>query len=396
MLRILIIFILFLVVFAGIVLFLMQETGFAIFNYGDLSIEIPLVNFAIGLFVIFTFLYVLFKLFSFLFNAPGRIQSATTHRKQNKALNNTKEGLTKYILGDWINSEKLLLRGAINSDKACVNYFWAARAAHYSGNYEARDEYLGKAKDCTPDAQAALNVLQAELLLDQDLPEQALASLSQQISDIRTNTKIAKLVALAYLRLNNWEKLSTLLPELKSSKGLDRHTIENIKKQTALGLLNLCKQKNSSIQVENISAQFEDIILCNDELTVAYVEALRTDGKYDMANSLITKIIDQNWNSELIRQYGLLHFKDPSKALIKAEKWVEHHTDDANLYLTLGRLCKHAQLWGKAKAYFESSLSRKPLAETYAELAALHKQLNEVEEAHRCTQKGLRLATKVV
>ena len=125
-------------------------------------------------------------------------------------------------------------------------------------------------------------------------------------------------------------------------------------------------------------------------------EALRAHGKHETAASLITKTIEQNWNSEMIRQYGLLQFKDPSKALIKAEKWVERHTDDAHLYLTLGRLCKHAQLWGKAKAYLESSLSRKPLAETYAELAALHNQLNEKVEAHRCTQKGLMLATKVV
>jgi len=396
MFRILVIFILFLIVFAGIILFLMQEPGFVVFNYGNLSIEIPLVNFAIGLFFVITFIYVLSIFFRFLFNAPGRIQSAAIHRKQNKALNYTKEGLTKYILGDWNKSEKLLLRGANNSDKACVNYIWAARAAHHSGDYETRDQYLGKARNCTPDAKAALNVLQAELLLDQGLPEQALTSLSQQINEVRSNPKIAKLVALAYLRLNDWEKLSTLLSGLKSSKGLDKHAIEDIKKQTALGLLNICKVENSSIQVENISSQFEDTILRNDELTIAYIEALRAHGKYETADSLITKTIEQNWNSEIVRQYGLLQFKDPSKALTKAEKWVEHHTDDAHLYLTLGRLCKNAQLWGKAKAYFESSLSRKPLAETYAELATLHKQLNETEEAHRCAQKGLMLATKVI
>ena len=59
MLRVLVIFILFLIVFAGIILFLMQEPGFAIFNYGNLSIEITLVKFAIGLFIVITFIYVL-------------------------------------------------------------------------------------------------------------------------------------------------------------------------------------------------------------------------------------------------------------------------------------------------------------------------------------------------
>ena len=64
------------------------------------------------------------------------------------------------------------------------------------------------------------------------------------------------------------------------------------------------------------------------------------------------------------------------------------------MLVTLGRICNKAQLWGKAKAYFESSLTRKPLAETYAELAALHEQLDELEDAHKCAKKGLKLATR--
>ncbi len=374
----------------------MQEPGFALFSYGDLSIEVPLVNFTIGLFVVIAILYALSKMFSFLFNAPARIQSATLRRKQSKALNDTKEGLTKYIVGDWGKSEKLLLRGVSNTDKACVNYIWAARSAHFSGDYDARDKHLGEAKNCSSNAKAAFNILQAELLLDQGLPEQALASLNQHINEIRSNPKIAKLVLTAYLELNDWKKISEILPDIKSSKILDKHAIECIKKQTALGLLNRYKQNDSSLKLESISSQFEDIIFSNSDLTISYIEALRAKVNYEKASSIITKSIEQHWNSELIRQYGLLHFKDPSKALSKAEKWTEHHRDDAHLYLTLGRLCKHAKLWGKAKAYFESSLSRKPLAETYAELARLHEQLNETDDAYQCTKKGLKLATKAV
>ena len=160
-------------------------------------------------------------------------------------------------------------------------------------------------------------------------------------------------------------------------------------------MLKKSRNRIASIKVEDLSARFEDIILCNDELTIEYIEALRADKKHEKASSLIINLVDKKWNSNLVRQFGLLKFKDPNKALKRAEKWTEQHTDDANLYLTLGRLCKHAKLWGKSKAYFESSLSRKPLAETYAELAALHEQLNELKEANRCTKKGLMLAAKI-
>ena len=395
MLRIFVTFILFLILFSGITFLLIQKPGFAIFNYGEFYIEIPLVKFSAAVFAFIALFYALYKLLSLIYNAPSRIQFIAARKKDKKAFIDTKEGLTKYILGDWAGSTKLLLRGADNTNKTCINYIWAARAAHHSGDYEARDKYLGNAKDCTPSASAALNVLQAELLLDQGLPEQALASLNQQRDEVISNPKIAMLITQAYLKLNDWEKLFELLPKLKSSRRLGAHAIEDIKKQTALGLLKKCKQKNPSITVESLSARFEDIILSNDELTVEYIEALRTDRKHEKASSLIINLVDKNWNSNLVRQFGLLKFKDPNKALKKAEKWIDHHTDDANLYLTLGRLCKHAKLWGKSKAYFESSLSRKPLAETYAELATLHEQLNELKEANRCAKKGLMLAAKI-
>lgn len=395
MLRVFVTFIVFLMLFTGITFALAQKPGFAIFNYGEFYIEIPLVKFSAGIFIFIVIFYALYKFLSFLYNAPSRIQSATKHHKEHKAINDTNEGLIKYVLGDWPRSEKLLLRGAKNFDGTCINYMWAAHAAHNSGEYENRDKYIEKAMNCKPSALAALNVLKAEFLLDQGLPEQALASLSQQTDQVASNPKIAKLITLAYLKLNDWDKLFELLPKIESLQSLDKHSIEDIKRQTALGLLRNSRTNNTSLSIENISSQFEYIILSNDELTITYIEALRANNNNEKAISLTTNLIDKKWDSKLVRQYGLLHFKSPSKALTKAEKWIDHHTDDAYLYLTLGRLSKSAKLWGKAKAYFGSSLSRKPLAETYAELASLHEQLNEIKEAARCAKKGLKLATKI-
>jgi len=121
---------------------------------------------------------------------------------------------------------------------------------------------------------------------------------------------------------------------------------------------------------------------------------LRKQGKHELAETTASAALEKNWCPKLVREYGLIDLKDPNQSLAKAEKWVEQHTNDENLYLTLGRICSKAQLWGKAKSYFESSLTRKPLAETYAELSALHEQLDEMDEAQRCAKKGLKLATR--
>lgn len=393
MIRALILFIFFLIVFTATVFFAMQAPGYASFTYGATTYELPLVEFVIGLFILFTFFYILLRLFALIFNAPKRIKSAMDRRRQNKALGNTQQGLTKFTQGDWMQSEKLLLSGADHSSSAMVNYIWAARAAHMRGDFAERDTHLAEAKKCSPNDSSALDVLRAELLLDQGMPEQALASLSQHEDAIRSNSKIAFLFANTYEQLGDWEKLAEIIPLLKNSKNIDQSTYSQIEKRAIKGLLS---NVQSASDVDEIETKYRESILADSELTLDYVSALRQQGKYELAESTVSNILAKNWSSKLVREYGLIDIKNPSQALTKAEQWVEHHTNDENLYLTLGRICNKAQLWGKAKAYFESSLTRKPLAETYAELAALHEQLDEMDDAHRCAKKGLKLAIRAV
>jgi len=69
----------------------------------------------------------------------------------------------------------------------------------------------------------------------------------------------------------------------------------------------------------------------------------------------------------------------------RAEAWQKERTEDADLMFTLGRLCLHQQLWGKAQAFLESALKladNEPLKiRTHRALARLHEQLGDSEKA---------------
>jgi len=314
-----------------------------------------------------------------------------SNRRQSKAIKDTQKGLTKFTQGDWPEAEKLLVKSAGHSDSASVNYLWAANAAHKRGDFAERDVHLSEAKNNNPENSLAVDVLRAELLLDQRMPEQALASLSQHEESMRSNPKVASLFANAYGQLGDWGKLADVIPQLKNSKNIDPQSFSKIEHQAIRGLLN---DPENTMSLDDIGSKFKNSISANHELTLDYVRALRQQGKHDLAETTATSALANNWCPKLVRQYGLIDLKDPNLSLSKAEKWVEQHTNDENLYLTLGRICNKAQLWGKAKSYFETSLSRKPLAETYAELSALHEQLDETDEAQRCAKKGLKLATR--
>ncbi|MCY4642443.1 MAG: hypothetical protein OXC41_07075 [Gammaproteobacteria bacterium] len=395
MLRALLLLVLFLILFAGIVLYVMQAPGLAIFTYGDITIELPLVVFVIGACIGFAVLYLLLRLLGLVFHAPTRIQAAQSRHRQRKADQDTRKGLTRFVSGDWAQSEKLLARAAEHAVSPYINYLWAAKAAQQSGNDGMRDHYLDQAKNCmTEKQQAALDILHAELLLGQGQPEQVLACIEPHSGKIRNNSKIAGLIAGAYAQLQDWQQLARIIPDLKKNQDVDPATRERIQESAVRGLLEAVRKGETAEDIEHLGARHKDIIEADDALAVAYAEALRDEGRLRAAAALAVDILNSRWNTGLVRLYGLLEHANATRALHQAEQWIKEHDQDATLHLTLGRLCKHAQLWGKAKSYLESSLSREPLPETYAELAALHEHLDETEDAHRCAKKGLELTAR--
>jgi len=392
MLRRLLLFILFLILFAGIVLYFMRAPGLAIFTYGDIAIELPLVGFVIGTCIGFAVLYLLVRLLALVFQAPTRIQAARSRHKSLKADEDTRKGLARFVSGDWVQSEKLLARGAEHAHSPHINYLWAAKAAQQSGNYDMRERYLEQAKKCIPGKQkAALDVLHAELLLQQGQPEQALACIGPHSGEIRNNSKIAGLLAAVYEQLHDWQQLASIIPDLKKNQDFDRGVLASIQDTTVRGLLDVISNGETAEDIERVGARFKDVIAADDALAGAYVKALRDQGRHRAAAALAVDVLDSRWTPELVRLYGLLEHADMNRALHQAEQWTAQHDQDACLYLTLGRLCKRAQLWGKAKGYLESSLGHEPMAETYAELADLHEHLDETEAAQHCAKKGIDL-----
>lgn len=395
MLRPLLIFMVFLILFAGIILYVMQAPGLAVFTYGDVTIEMPLVRFVVGACVAVVVLYLALRLLGLVFNAPLRFRAARSRRRQRKAAVDTSQGLAKFASGDWLQAEKLLIRGAGEARSAHINYIWAARAAQQSGNHEMRDQYLEQAEKFMPDKQAMLDILRAEFLLQQGLPEQVLACIEPYSGKISNNSKVAGLFAGAYEQLRDWQQLAGIIPDLEKNRGIRPEVLEKIRKNTVCGLLEASRRGETAEDIEHLGRRFRSTITTDDTLAVAYVEALRAQGRHRAAAASVTDVLDSHWNPELVRQFGLLEHADANSALHQAKQWIAQHDHDAGLYLTLGRLCRRAELWDQAKNYLESSLDSEPLAETCTELAALHAHMNETETAYHYTKKGLDLATRI-
>lgn len=95
----------------------------------------------------------------------------------------------------------------------------------------------------------------------------------------------------------------------------------------------------------------------------------------------IENSLQQQWHDGLVLEYAHLPMANLERALAKAEAWQKQAQDSGALQLTLGRLCRRLELWGKSRDYLHASIRLQPSKEAHAELARLEQQLGELDKA---------------
>ncbi|MDZ7735123.1 MAG: heme biosynthesis HemY N-terminal domain-containing protein [Gammaproteobacteria bacterium] len=305
-----------------------------------------------------------------------------------------RRGLLALIEGDWKRAEKLLQKGAGNSRAPLINYLAAARAAQEQGELERRDNYLRLAHQQSPNADIIIGIAQAELQMNQQQTEQALATLKHLYDRKPDQGHIQQMLVQTYSQVGDWESVLQLLPQLARAKLMPESERRELEVRAYIGLLAARRQRAAT--GNRLDAVWRDTprkLRNEPRLLVAYVTECLRVGVTDGCEPLLKHVLKKTWSPELMDLYGQVEGADPIKQLDFAEKFLDEHPRDAALLLTAGRLSLRCGLWGKAKAYLKQSIDARPAAETYRELADLLRQQGEHSEASRYYQQGLILAT---
>jgi HemY protein len=112
------------------------------------------------------------------------------------------------------------------------------------------------------------------------------------------------------------------------------------------------------------------------------------------AHRIIEEALERKWDGTLALLYGECTDKDALERLERAEKWLRDRPAEAELLLTLGRLCVQRELWGKAQSYLEASLATRPTQAAHIALAKLFERLGRPEEAGRHFRASADLAQR--
>ena len=208
-------------VFAFAAHFLLQDPGYVAINFRGYLVEMS-VPVLLGIAV--TLVVAVWAIRRVII-APRLIGEAAGRYRAGRAGQKLTRGMIEVAEGNYARGEKMLARAASTSDAPLLNYLQAARAAHLQGKDERRDEWLKLAYEHTPAATNAVLLTQAELQLDREQYEQALATLRRIEENSRDHSYALGLIGKLYYRLEDWDNLDKLLPRLKAQGRITSDTI---------------------------------------------------------------------------------------------------------------------------------------------------------------------------
>jgi len=115
---------------------LQVDSGYVLLSWRGTSVEMSLGTLVVLILVVFFGLYLLTTLVVRLWAFPRRIREAMERRREARSRRSAIRGLIDLAEGRWADSERNLMRHAVDSRVPLITYIAAARAAQMQGAHE--------------------------------------------------------------------------------------------------------------------------------------------------------------------------------------------------------------------------------------------------------------------
>lgn len=363
------------------------------FNPGNIVVFYPpyRVDMSLNLFifvmlVFFILLGILFYTINITKQMPERVamyRRTKTEREGNKAL---RDALKAFFEGRFGHAEKAAMRAAELPENAALAALIGARAAHHMGQSDRRDAWLASIED-NQQYKVARLVSSTELLVDDHQSVQALQAVKELNANGTRHIHVLRWALKASQQARKWTEVLRLVRALDKHRSLHPALSARLRELAYKDLLSDHAQDAESIRRLWHSIPSEDRL--KPFVAALAARAMVRHGVQDEARNLLEKALHVEWDERLIIAYRDTAAKEGSAALLnqieRCEAWLVEHPTDPELALTMGVLCLHQKLWGKAERNLERVLIYATdvscLREANLKLAQLHEQLGMQEKA---------------
>ncbi|HHQ4562128.1 heme biosynthesis HemY N-terminal domain-containing protein [Aeromonas veronii] len=307
-------------------------------------------------------------------------------RRRRKANQQTVAATLAMAEGHYSQAEKLLIKGASNSDTPLLNYLSAAKAAQARGDDARRDQYLQKAQEENPKAELALTLTQTQLQIEQGQYDTALAMLESVYALNPRHPMVLDQLRQVHLARQDWSALCDLIPSLHKVGKLTPKQEEDLLQQAWSGRL-----QQAAGSLETLKAVWQDLprkLRLEPELLACYGDLLRQLGADGEAATLWQEALRKQPMPQLLARLPKLKLDSyhPLLALLqKQQGQPEVDTALAQLYLLAGQL-------DDAQKLLEQEVERAPSAAAYHALGQLMDKRRLTNKANEYYRQALELA----
>lgn len=372
----------------GLTLAARYNTGYVLLVVPPYRAEVSLNLLLLALALLFAAGYALVRVVATALAMPSEVRAWRERRARDKARARMVEGLKAFFEERYARAEKAAADALARREEPAINAVVAARAAHELHRFEDRDRYLAAAASEAPGEATLRLITQAELLADERRYIEALQALQAlRASSPRSHTGALRLELKVQQRLGNWEQVPALVDQLESRHAFDAALVRELKRHAYAE--NLKSRSFQRRELEEYWGRVPAADRKHPKVAAAAARSFIEVGDCAGAHGVLEQALDAEWSPELVALYGECLGEDALNQIERAETWLKAHPEDAALLLTLGTLCAHQQLWGKAQSYLEASVSVTPSREAHVALARLAERLGRHEEARAQYRRSL-------
>lgn len=369
----------------GLALAARYNDGYVLLVLSPWRVELSLNLLILLQLVGFALLYIFTRVVAHALQLPRRVREYRARRAREQAERALGDAMRLSIEGRYshaLKSAAAAHQAAHQAGHAAgLAALLAARAAHAMRDDEREAEWLQRARYHDGESRNARLMTEAELHLNSHRYAEA-----QGVVDVMEATGQRHIAALrlslrAHRALGNWRDVVRLVRQLERHRALSAEQAAPIRLRAHIEVLrSLALDAGALVNYwRGLTAQDRQAPRLAGETARLLIAA----GDCLNAQRIVEDALDEEWDSSLLTVYGECKGGDVLGRIAQGEEWLKRHPRDAQLLLTLGRLCRQQQLWGKAQSYLEASLSLQSTREVHIELAQLFDHLERPDEANR-------------
>ena len=355
--------------------------GYAMFVLPPWRAELSLNFLLLVLVLLFIVLHILVRLIQHIRALPKSVADFQQRRAVMRSADVLQDAYRLLAEGRYGHALRELEANYVGHAQAPMMALLGWRAAHALRDEEKIALWRKRASESATEFESARLITEAELALtDRDYADAA-AALQQQAAKGRLQIATIRLQLRAAQGLGHWREVARLARQLEKYRGMTAEQVRPIRHRARLENLNALRGDLPALR--RFWSELDSDERNAPALAQEMAASLIALGEQRDAQLLIEHALEANWDSNLVALYADCHGGEMTARLARAEKWLQQHPQDDVLLLVLGRLCVEQQLWGKAKSFFEASLSLRNTHATNIALAQLHEQLDELVLATR-------------